>query len=300
MFRVVILGSGASLPTLQRQASAVALQRHGEIFLLDCGEGTQLQWRRAGLRFGKLKAICISHLHGDHVNGLVGLLQTLSLNNRTEPLVLCGPVGLREYLRALRQAQGVRLGFPLEQRQTDGGELIKGNGYCLTAAPLSHGIPTLGFALVEEEKPGEFDVEAARRLGLEPGPEYGRLQRGQEVRLSSDQIIRPQDVLGPSRPGLKVAYCVDTRPCEAAVQLAAGADLFLCDATFGSELEREAMNRGHCTAEQAARMASQAKVRRLVLTHISARYHDARCLLAEADALFPDCVLASDLMQLHL
>ncbi len=300
MFRVVILGSGASLPTLYRQPAAVAVQFEGDVYLFDCGEGTQLQWRRAGLRFGRLRGIFISHLHGDHLNGLVGLLQTLSLSDRSEPLRLFGPPGIADYWAALGRFQGVRLGYPLKIVEADGGRLLDGTNHHIESASLDHGIPTLGFALVESDKPGRFDVEAATSLGVEPGPLFGTLQGGENVVLSDGRVIMPDQVLGAARPGRRVAYCVDTRPCRAAVELARNATLFLCDSTFGSELVEEAHSRGHCTAAQAAEMATQAGAKRLVLTHVSARYHDARPLLAEAAAVFAETAIASDLMEVIL
>lgn len=300
MLRVVVLGSGASLPTLHRGPAAVAVQSEGDVHLLDCGEGTQLQWRRAGLRFGRLRSIAISHLHGDHLNGLIGLLQTLSLNDRSEPLLVFGPRGLAEYLNVVRRVQGVRVGYPLEVAESDGGLLLQRPGYRICCAPLDHGTPTLGFALIEDDRPGHFDVEAARRLGLEPGPEYGRLQRGEMVSAPGGRQVRPDEVLGPVRVGRRVAYCVDTRPCDAAVELARGASLFICDSTFDNELEDEARARGHSTAAQAAQMAIRAGAARLLLTHISARYHDPRPLLQQAREVFPAAEVAADLMEVEL
>ncbi len=300
MFRAVILGSGASLPTLQRQSAAVAVQYEGDVYLLDCGEGTQLQWRRAGLRFGRLRAICVSHLHGDHINGLVGLLQTLSLADRKDPLLLCGPAGIRDYWNAICRYQGVGLGYPLDIRESDGGEVIRGRTHSLTCALLDHGVRTLGFSLREDERPGRFDTAAAEQLGVTPGPDYGRLQRGESVTAASGAVVEPEQVLGPRRPGRSIVYTADTRPCAAAVQLARDSSLFICDGTFGTELEREARARGHCTAAQAAQMANDAGAERLLLTHISARYHDARPLLAEAVDVFANTEVASDLMEIEL
>lgn len=300
MFRAVILGSGASLPTLRRQAPAAALQRKGEIFLLDCGEGTQLQWRRAGLRFGKLRAILVSHLHGDHLNGLVGFLQTLSLADRVDPLTVYGPPALRDYLRAMRRHIGLRLAYPLQVEDCIEGRLARGDGYELLCAALDHGPPTYGFALAEDPKPGRFDVETARRLGIPEGPLFGRLQRGEEITTPAGQQVRPDQVLGPARPGRRVAYCVDTRPCRGAVDLARDADLFICESTFAEELAEEARRRGHATARQAAEMARQANVRQLLLTHLSARYHDPRPLLEEAREVFPDTHVAEDLTEVTL
>lgn len=300
MFRVVILGSGASLPTLYRQCAAVAVQYEGDVYLFDCGEGTQLQWRRAGLRFGRLRGIFISHLHGDHLNGLVGLLQTLSLNDRSDSLRLYGPPGIADYWAALGRYQGVRLGYPLEIVEAAPGLLLDATSHRIEAARLDHGPPTLGFALVESDKPGRFDVDLATALGVQPGPLFGRLQNGETVRLDNGQVVVPDQVLGPTRAGRRVAYCVDTRPCRAAVDLASNATVLVCDSTFGSELTEEANARGHCTAAQAAQMAAEANAQRLVLTHVSARYHDARPLLAEATAVFAESSMGRDLMEIVL
>lgn len=299
MFRVVILGSGASLPTLQRQCSAVAVQYEGDVHLVDCAEGTQLQWRRAGLRFGRLRSICISHLHGDHVNGLVGLMQTLSLNDRKEPLAVYGPPGVPEWLDAIQRFQGVRFGYPLEVREIRDGLVAEGNGYRIVAALIDHSAPTLGYAFVEDERPGRFDVVAAEALGLEPGPAYGALQRGETVE-GPNGPVSPKQVLGAPRRGRRVTYCVDTRPCEAVVDLARHASLLIHDATFASELVREAAARGHSTAAQAAEMARRAEAERLLLTHVSARYGDPRPLLEEAREIFPATEVASDLMEIQL
>lgn len=298
MIEIFILGSGASLPTLRRHNTSVTLHRNGEVFLIDCGEGTQLQWRRAGLRFSKLRAVCISHLHGDHINGLVGFLQTLSLSDRTAPLLLIGPPGIKAYIRAARQHLGLRLTYTLDVRERSRGTCLEGQGYRLTCATLDHGVATLGFALIEDNRPGRFNVEAAARLGVPEGPLFGKLQRGETITLDDGTRVEPAQVLGPPRPGKKVTYCVDTRPTEAAIGLARGADVFLCDSTFASDLADEAARRGHSTAAQAAGMARSAEVEELLLIHISARYHDARPLLEEAALVFPKVRVAEDLMHL--
>jgi ribonuclease Z len=300
MFHLTVLGSGASLPTLQRHTTSVAVQRGGDLYLLDCGEGTQLQWRRAGLRFSKLRAICISHMHGDHVNGVVGLLQTLALGGREEKLELFGPPGIRGYIEAARTHVGLRLSYPFKVHEREGGDLLTGDGHKLTCAPLDHGLPTLGFRLEELPRAGRFDVAAAQELGVPEGPLFGRLQRGETVELADGTTVRPEQVLGEPRSGSTVTYCVDTRPCDGAIELARGADLFICDATFTEELTVEARRRGHSTARQAAEMAARAGAGRLLLIHVSARYHDPRALLQEAGAVFPDVEVAHDLMELQI
>jgi len=300
MFDVTVLGSGASLPTLRRQTTAVAVQREGDLFLLDCGEGTQMQWRRAGLRFSKLRAICISHLHGDHVNGLVGFLQTLALSGREQPLDAIGPPGLRGLIDAARRHVGLRLSYPLEVIESEGGAVIEADEYTVSCRPLDHGIATLGFRIEEADRPGHFDVVAAHRLGVPEGPLFGRLQRGDTVELDDGTVVEPSQVLGSARSGSTLAYCVDTRPCAGAVELARGADLFIGDSTFTEELSVEARQRGHSTARQAAEMAVQAGALRLLLIHVSARYHDPRALLDEARAVFSGAEVAHDLMKLQV
>jgi len=300
MFHLTVLGSGASLPTLQRHTTSVAAQRGGDLYLIDCGEGTQLQWRRAGLRFSKLRAICISHMHGDHVNGVVGLLQTLALGGREDGLHLIGPPGLRGYIDAARSHVGLRLTYPLQLHESEGGVLLESDGYTLSCAPLDHGLPTLGFRLEEMPRPGRFNVDAARALGVPEGPLFGRLQRGEVVELDDGSTVEPAQVLGDPRAGSIVAYCVDTRPCEGALQLGRNADLLICDSTFTEELTIEARRRGHSTARQAAQMAAEAGAKRLLLIHASARYHDSRALLQEAGAVFPDVEVAHDLMELQI
>lgn len=300
MLDLTVLGSGASLPTLQRRTTSVAVQRGGDVYLIDCGEGMQLQWRRAGLRFSKLRAICVSHMHGDHVNGIVGLLQTLALNGREEGLDLIGPPGVRGLVDSARKNVGLRLGYPLEVREVEGGDVVVADGYRISCGPLDHGPPTLGYRLYELPRPGRFDVEAARRLGVPEGPLFGRLQRGEPVELEDGSEVLPEQVLGEPRRGSTVAYCVDTRPCDGAVELARDADLFICDATFTEELTIEARRRGHSTARQAAEMARRAGARRLLLIHVSARYHDPRALLQEAVEVFPHTEVAQDLMEMQV
>ncbi len=283
-----------------RALPAVALRHAGVITLFDCGEGTQLQLMRAGLSPSKIRCICISHLHGDHLFGLPGLIASQSLVSRLAPLHLVGPPGLGEYLRAVQRLTGTRPHFPLEVT-----EVPRGNQECAVSFPqatiytrwLDHTTNCLGFCFAEHDLPGKFNAEAAERLGVPAGPQRQALVRGETIKLSDGTVVRPEAVVGPPRLGRRIACCVDTRPCAAAVELAKEADLLIHDGTF-AELEVGcARESGHSTAAQAAGVAVQARVRRLVLTHISARYvDDIGPLLSESRALFPATEVAHDLL----
>lgn len=298
---ITFLGTGSGVPSHDRNLACVAVQRHGELILFDCGEAAQIQYRRAGLGFAPLSAIVISHMHGDHVTGLMGLLMSLQMADRSEPLDLCGPPGLGEYLRCNRRSLHTRFAYPINLRE-EGGEAVlrEGAGYRLTCAPLDHRLLCLGFRLEEDLRPGRFDLEAARRLGVPEGPLFGALQRGSAVTLPDGTAIGPEQVLGPPRPGVVLAYCTDTRPCGAAVELARGADLLIYEGTFDASMQEEALRKGHSTVADAARVALAAGVRQLAITHISPRYQDVSPMLAQARAIFPNTKIARDLGRMEV
>jgi ribonuclease Z len=288
--RVVFLGTGAGSPSRERNVASCAVVLDGRVLLFDCGEGTQHQLLRSSIRTGRIEAIFITHLHGDHLYGLPGLLATLSLNGRTEPLTVCGPAGLDEYLTAVFTASRFR---PPYRLQIVAPEIYQGVGYRVITAPLEHTMPSFGFCVIEDDRAGEFDVARARDLAVPAGPLFGRLQRGEDIVLDG-RVIHSAEVVGAARPGRRVAYCTDTRPCAAAIELARGADVLIHEATYGSDLATEARERGHSTAEEAARVAEEAGARLLLLTHFSARYEDTRVLLDEARRVFPQTDSASD------
>jgi ribonuclease Z len=300
-FTVTFLGTGSGVPTLERNLSCVAVQRQGELFLFDCGEAAQIQYRRAGLGFAPLAAIAVSHLHGDHVTGLMGLLMSLQMAGRVEPLDLYGPPGLQEYVRCNRQALQTGFGYPLNIREEERPAVLRETGeYRLTAAPLDHRMLCLGFRFEERARPGRFNLEAARALGVPEGPLFGRLQRGESVDLPDGRTISPEQVLGPSRPGAVVAFCTDTRPCEAAVSLGRDADLLIHEGTFDATMPHEARKKGHSTVVEAARIARAAGARELVITHVSPRYgHDGE-LKAQAREVFRNTRIARDLYRVEV
>jgi ribonuclease Z len=298
--RIVLLGTGAALPTPERRTSAAALLYEGEMLLFDCGEGTQLQLRRAGLRHGRLSRIFITHMHGDHVIGIMGLLMTMELSGRERPIELYGPPALGDYVATSTRLLSTGFSYPIIFHEARAGVVCQTDAYTIECLPLNHRILTYGYALQEQEKPGTFDVARAETLGVPKGPLYGHLQRGQAVTLSSGRMVYPYDVLGPPKRGRRVAYCLDTRPCPEGATLARDADVLLHDSTLAPGAEQEAAQKGHSTSRQAAVLAKEAGVKRLVLTHISSRYTDARELLRGLEGLHDEVIVARDLMELSV
>src|SRR5262245_9077381 len=298
--QVILLGTGAALPTPERSTSGTAVLYEGETLLFDCGEGTQLQLRKAGLRHGRLSRIFITHMHGDHVIGIMGLLMTMELSGRERPIELYGPPALANYVATSAQLLSTGFSYPILYHQAGPGLICQTESYTIECLPLHHRIPTYGYAFQERDKPGTFDVAQAEALGIPKGPLYGRLQKGEAVTLPDGRTIYSHDVLGPPKRGRRIGYCLDTRPCPEAAVLARDADLLLYDSTLAPGAESEAAEKGHSTSRQAAVLAKEAGVKRLVLTHISARYTNARELLVGLEGLHDDIVLARDLMEISV
>lgn len=295
------LGTAASRPTVERNVPAIALIREGETLLFDCGEGTQRQMMRYGVSFN-LDDVFFTHFHTDHFLGIVGLLRTMSLQGRTAPLRAWGPRGAARILKH-REIFGVdRLTFELDVRELAAGDTVSRKDYSIVAFELEHkGPPTLGYALVESERRGRFNPELARRLGIPEGPLWGKLHSGQQVTLADGRVIDPSVLVGPPRPGRRVVITGDTRPCNATVDAARGADLLIHEATFGDAEAERAAETGHSTAREAARVAARAGAHRLVLTHLSARYtRDSSELEREAREVFPATRVARDGMEVEV
>jgi ribonuclease Z len=298
--RIILLGTGAALPTPERRTSATAVLYEGEMLLFDCGEGTQLQLRKAGLRPGRLNRIFITHMHGDHVIGIMGLLMTMELSGRQRPIELYGPPALGDYVATSTRLLSTGFRYPIMFHEASTGTICQTDTYTIECLPLNHRILTYGYTLQERDKPGTFDVARAEALGIPKGPLYGRLQRGQPVTRPDGRTVYPHEVLGPPRHGRRIAYCLDTRPCPEAERLAGHADLLLYDSTLAPGAEQEAAEKGHSTSQQAAMLAKAAGVKRLVLTHISSRYTEARELLVGLEGLHEDIVVGRDLMELSV
>ena len=298
---VRFLGTAASRPTVERGVSSLAIVREGETLLVDCGEGTQRQMMRYGISFA-LDDIFFTHLHADHVIGVIGLLRTLSLQGREPALRLWGPRGASRVLRRAEQFGFDRLCFPVEVVELAPEERVERAGYAIVPYAAEHGgAPALGYALVEETRRGRFNPELARELGIPEGPLWGQLHRGLAVTLPDGRSVDAASLVGPTRPGRRVVVTGDTRPCAATIEAARGADLLVHEATFAEEEAARAAETGHSTAREAAEVAAAAGVRRLALTHFSARYsHDPSELEREARPVFPAVTLARDGMELEV
>ena len=299
MFDVVPLGTGSALPTRTRHLSGTAVRREGSLFLFDCGEATQLQVLRGGLARGHLEAVFITHLHGDHLYGLPGLLTTLALLERTDPLPVIGPPGLEAFVRAVPGLARRDPPYRVEVQEWAEGlehEVVFANdALTVEARPLDHRVPCAGYRLEERERPGSIDGEGARAAGVTEGWQFEALKRGETVALADGTELAPDGLVGPPKPGAVFAYVLDSVPCDGGRALARGADLLLHEATFAEAHAERAAAVGHSTARQAAEVARDAGARRLLLTHFSARYRDVQPLVDEARAVFPESEAAQEL-----
>jgi ribonuclease Z len=298
--KITFLGTGGSIPTPKRGLSAVAVRRKNELLLFDCGEGTQRQMIQAGIGFHRKAKVFVTHMHGDHVLGLPGLLQTMSLLGRTNELEIYGPEGIKDFVEAINQTVRFTLTFPVKVSEIDEGIVCEEKEYTVTAAQSGHMSPSLAYALTEKPRPGRFHTKKAQKLGVPEGPLWSKLQSGESVRLADGRIVEPEMVLGACRAGRKIVYTGDTGPSENVVRLAENADLLIHEATFEDEMKERAMEDGHSTPSIAAETAKKAGVKRLVLTHISARYKDADRLLQQAKQIFVNTEVAEDFLELAL
>ena len=298
--QITFLGTGGSIPTAQRGLSAVAIKRKNELLLFDCGEGTQRQMIQAGVGFHRKAKVFVTHMHGDHVLGLPGLLQTMSLLGRTNKLEIYGPTGIKDFVEAINQTVRFTLTFPVKVTEIDAGMVCEEKEYTVTAVQSGHMTPSLAYSLTEKSRPGRFHTETAKKLGVPEGPLWSKLQFGESVKLPDGRIVEPETVLGAFRPGRKIVYTGDTGPSEKVAKLAEYADLLIHESTLEDEMKDRAVEDGHSTPSMAAETAKKANVKRLVLTHISARYKDANLLLQQAKKIFANTELAEDFLRLEL
>ena len=310
--QVTFLGTSSGVPTRARNVSAVAvrLAQRSELWLFDCGEGTQHQFLRSDLRLSQLRRIFITHMHGDHVFGLPGLLASLGLSGSSGGVDLYGPDPLGSYLEGVLRTSSTRIGYPLDvHRVREAAEadrlVFEDADLTVRATPLHHRVPAYAYRVEEKPKPGRFDINKAREMEIPPGPVYADLKRGETVTLDDGRSIDGTTLCGPQRAGASIVYCTDTVFCEAAVTLAQGADLLIHESTFSHSEADMAFQRQHSTSTMAAQTAAEAGVSQLVLTHLSPRYAPGNAvtaddLLAEARAIFPNTILAKDFLRLDV
>lgn len=306
--QITFLGTSAGVPTKSRNVSCVALRlpQRGEVWLFDCGEGTQHQLLRSDLRISQIRRVFITHLHGDHLFGLVGLLATCGMAGHAERIDIYGPPGIREYVEQMVRCSETRFSYPVEVHPVhEAGVVFEEEEYQVSCLPLAHRTTTFGYRVTERDRAGTFQVERALALGIPAGPLFGRLKRGEQITLPDGRRIEGRELCGPVARGRVVVYCTDTIYCRTAVELAREADLLIHEATFAArdlDLARQSL---HSTSEMAARVAREAAARRLVITHLSPRYGpgsdlDAEALLREARAIFPGTELARDFLTLEV
>ena len=310
--QITFLGTSSGVPTRGRNVSAVALRlpQRSELWLFDCGEATQHQFLRSDLRVSQLRRIFITHMHGDHVFGLPGLLASLGLAGTCPGIDLYGPDPLRDYLEGVLRTSSTRIGYPLRthkvRQAAEGGTVVFDDDELqVRCAPLTHRVPAYAYRVDQKPRAGRFDIEQARNLGIPPGPIYAELKAGRTITLEDGRIINGASLTGPERPGASIVYCTDTVFCEAAVELARGADLLIHESTFSHGEAELAIARQHSTSTMAAQTALEAGVKQLVLTHLSPRYMPGNPqgpddLLAEARAIFAETIMAKDFLTLDV
>jgi len=293
--QLTFLGTGAGLPSPSRSVSALAIQIGREVLLFDCGEGTQRQFMLSNLSFMKVNNIFITHFHGDHFLGLPGLIQSMNFSGREEDLHIYGPEGAIEIVSSLATIGAFQPLYNIHINELSHNDEVD-LGFCsVIALAADHTIPALSFIIEEPERKGKFNNQKAQKLGIPKGPLYSQLQMGKAVTVGS-RLIEPDEVVGPSRPGRKIVYSGDTRPNKELVDAARNAEILVHEATLDSSLEEGALEYGHSTARAAAEIALNAEVKKLILTHISTRYEDNNILEEEAREIFPNTLLAHDLM----
>jgi ribonuclease Z len=297
--KLYFLGTGGGLPSLYRNVSSLALilqEPQQQIWLFDCGEATQHQLLASPLRPSKITHLFISHLHGDHIFGLPGLLSSLSSQSRKQPLAIYAPAGLKDFLHIALDRSQTHLRYPLDIHEINDGETLNLSSFQISIRQLEHGIPSYGFRLQEPERPGTLDAKRLQALGIPPGPLYRELKQGKCIKLDDGRTMDGKAFLGPPKPGRTLAILGDTRPTESAIELAHKADVLVHEATFAHEKADHAKEYFHSTTVQAAKIALQAQAKALILTHLSARYRlaDHIALLKEAEQIFQPVYIAKD------
>ena len=295
---LTFLGTSSAVPSKYRNHTSIALKAFGEVMMFDCGEGTQRQLSNAKISPMKIDKIFISHLHGDHILGLPGLIQSMGFRGRVEPLHIYGPRGISRLNEVISQFGYFSIDFPVEIHDLVEGKIIENEEYLIECVKTNHNIYNLAYSVYEKKKP-RFLREKAIELGVKPGPDFGKLHNGFEVKVG-EKVIKPEQVLGKKRHGLKIVYSGDTKPCEAMIDFAKKASVLIHESTYKTEDEIKATNNFHSTSSQAAKIAKDANVEKLILTHISTRYTNIEDLKKEAIEIFENTIVAYDFMNIEL
>lgn len=304
--KLIFLGTSAGRPTAERNVTSVALrfpEAQNRFWLFDAGEGTQHRLLGTKLKLSKLDRIFITHMHGDHLYGLPGILTSRTFHDGAGKLRVYGPKGLGDYLGTVLRLSEAHLNYELEVSEIEPGDTLNlDDRYSVETAELEHRIPCIGYRIMERPRSGALDLAALARLGVPPGPVYGKLKRGEDVALDDGRVILSSDVVGPPADGRIVTILGDTCPCDNAVKLARNADVLVHEATFGAGMEEKALHYGHSTITQAVDIAKRAKAKRLVVTHISARYgeENVAAMVAEARKVFPELEAARDYLEVEV
>jgi len=299
--QITFLGTSSGVPTRSRNVSSIALRlpQRADIWLFDCGEGTQHQILRSDLKVSQITRIFVTHMHGDHIYGLMGLLASCGMAGNPSRIDIYGPPKLDEYLKACSRYSQTHFSYPIKVHTVQPGLVVEDDEFAVYCAPLKHRVPAFGYRVIEKDKPGQFKVKKAQSLGIPPGPLYGQLKQGKTVKLSDGRIVRGAELCGPTQLGRKFVYCTDTIFCDEAVELANDADVLVHEATFSHHDAELAYQRLHSTSTMAAQVALEAGIKQLIMTHFSPRYAPGNTialndLLTEAQAIFPNTVMAHD------
>ena len=297
--KIVFLGTSAAQPTEERSLTCICIEREGEVLMFDAGEGAQMSYLKSGLGWNKKMKIFVTHLHGDHCIGILGLLQTMTLQHRAEPIEIYGPDGIEEFIAANIKVLNFGLSFPVLITSINEGIVVEEKDYLVLTCKADHSIPAFSYVFQEKDKPGKFFLEKAKEIGIPEGNLWHKLQMGNEIEFNG-KIIKPSDVLGEKRPGRKIGISGDTRPTKKLETFFENCDYLSFDSTFSSKLKEKAYETHHSTAEEAAQLAKNANVKKLILTHFSARYKDETELLEEAKKIHESVIAAKDLLEIEI
>ena len=297
--KLVFLGTSAAQPTERRGLSCICLEKEGEILMFDAGEAAQIAYMKSGLGWNKKMKLFVTHLHGDHCVGILGLLQTMSMQNRTESLEIFGPKGIDEFLAANIKVLNFGLPFYLLIYIISEGKIFENKKYLIHTTKANHSITAFSYLFEEKDKPGRFNVEKAKELGIPEGELWNKLQNGEEI-TNNEKIIKPEQVLGEKRPGKKIGISGDTMPTKKLEEFFYQCDYLVFDSTFIEEEKQRALDTCHSTAKQAAELGKNAKVKNLILTHFSARYKDELQHKMEAEKIHNSVITAKDLLEVEI